>query len=384
MISFQLKPKYYFGRQTLNNLTQEVKEAKYKNVLILFGGGSIKQNGVYDSIHKQLTDLKVNIFEFNGIEPNPRHTTISNAAKYCHQNKIDLIIAAGGGSVIDASKVIATLATNQQITDCWDYVMKKVKAEHPPIDIFSVITLAGTASENNSGSVVSNLELGEKKGVLSPLATPKVAFEDSSYTLTLSPWQTSSGIFDCISHLLEQFYSKNPFLWTKEYILANLKTVLKASYAYLKDNNDLVARDNILWTTSMALNGLGTFNSDGGDWNVHTLEHALSAKWDVTHGAGLALLTPEYIKYRCSNEEWFKELTIELANELFNVSTVDDFISELIKYIKELKLPLKWTDFSEIKEVSQNDIEWLASHSFKFSSGLSKEQYLDILKRIKI
>ncbi|MGL4947908.1 MAG: iron-containing alcohol dehydrogenase [Mycoplasma sp.] len=384
MNTFKLQPKYHFGTGALDQLTNELNDGKYKNILILFGGGSIKRNGVYNCIKDQIQSLNLNLFEFDGIEPNPRHTTIFKAARFCELNKIDLIIAAGGGSVIDASKVIATLATNPEITDTWDYVMKKALAPNKPIDIFSVITLAGTASENNAGSVITNEELGEKKAVNSPLSTPKVAFEDARYTLTLSDWQTSSGIFDCISHLLEQYYDKDLFLWTKEYIVANLKTIIKSAHQYLKDKSDVTARENILWTTSMALNGLASFNGTGGDWNVHMIEHAISAKWDVTHGAGLALLTPVYIKTRSENEKWFFELTIELGKELFNVNTLDGFINELITLIKELKLPLKFTDFEEIKDVTGDDLIWLAKHSEKFNAGLSFDEYLEILKEIKI
>lgn len=383
MSTFKLIPKYYFGHDALNNFKQEIVSGKYQHPLILYGGGSIKRNGVYDSICQQLTSLNLKWAEFSGIEPNPRDTTIYKAAQLCREQHIDIIIAAGGGSVIDASKVIATVATNHNIQNVWDYVSKKIKAEHQPLPIFSVITLAGTASENNGGSVVTNLALGRKQGIINPAATPIVAFENSVYTNTLSAWQMHSGIFDCLSHLLEQYYDQKIFLWSEEMILANIRTLIQATEMYKHNPANQVARDNILWTTSMSLNGMTAFNGSGGDWNVHTLEHALSAKWDVTHGAGLALLTPTYIQYRSAHDEWFKQKTLHLAKHLFGLTTVKAFVEYLNKFIKQLDLPLKWLDFKEITNISEADLKWLAQHASENSSGLSYQQYLEILQAVK-
>lgn len=385
MTNFKLKPRYYFGVGALDNLGKEVASAKYKKVLILYGGGSIKKNGVYDSIVKQLTDLNVPFTEFSGIEPNPRDTTIYKAAQFCNTNKVDLILATGGGSVIDASKVIATLANNLYIKETWDYVTNKETAKNLPIDIFSIITLAGTGSENNAGSVITNEKLTRKAGVYSPLAIPKVVFEDASYTLTLSNWQMSSGMFDCLSHLLEQYYDKKIFLWSEQIIIANMKTLLKSMDLYLKDPKNIVARENILWTTSMSLNGMTAFNSTGGDWNVHILEHALTAKYDITHGAGLALLTPYYINYRCQHEDWFKQKTIALAEELFSVNTVESFLKCLNQIIDKLGLPKTYSEFPEIKHINgDQDFQWLANHATESCKNLPNKTYFEILKSVRI
>lgn len=387
MTSFQLIPKYYFGKNSLDKLSDELKVKKYKKIMLLYGGGSIKNNGIYQKINAIVNELNIEIVEFSGIEPNPHRSTINKAAKFGKENHIDLIIAAGGGSVIDSSKIIAAMINNN-INDCWEIVLTGGYVAPNPVDIFSVITLAGTGSENNAGSVVTNEETQEKRGLFVINEVPKVVFEDSQYTLTVSEWQVASGIFDCFSHLLEQFYDQNCFLWTQEYILANLKTLVISANEYLKNPNDINVRDNILWTTSMSLNGIASFNPNHeltGDWMVHAIEHALSAKYDVTHGAGLALITPSYIKYRCNQFTWFKEKTLIIAQRIFNVNTVEEFLEKLVNFISSLKLPTKYTDFKEIKNINDGDLNELAENVIKTcfrEPTITKNEILDVLKII--
>lgn len=383
MTIFQLKPKYYFGTGAINNLANEVKEREYKKVLILYGGGSIKNNGVYNEIINQLKNTRVKHYEFKGIEPNPRDTTIYKAAMFCKENKIDLIIAAGGGSVIDASKVIATLATNSHIKNTWDYITHVSIAKNKPIDIFSIITLAGTASENNGGSVVTNMELKRKQSILNEQAVPKVVFEDATYTLSLSGWQMASGMFDCLSHLLEQFYDQKTFYWTLEMQIANITCIIQLMRLYIKDKTNLGVRQNIMWTCSMALNGMTSFITSGGDWNVHCLEHALSALYDVTHGAGLALITPTYIQYRCKKDKWFLERTELLSSRLFGKNSgAEFFVNELNNLIEFLNLPKHYEDFAEINNINEDDIKFMAKHTSDNSTKLSYSEYYEILKLI--
>ncbi len=381
MTIFNLKPKYYFGKNAIENLNEVFTNHKYQKVMITYGTGSIKKIGIYEKLITILKTNKIQYVEHANILPNPRHDDIYLASKKARENNVDLIIAVGGGSVIDASKVIAILATNKNYTDAWDYVLDNQKAKNPAIDLISIITLAGSGSENNAGSVITNLALKEKRAVSTESAIPFVAIEDPTYTFSLSPYQTSSGIFDVFSHLLEQYFSKNTFDWTKEIIFANIRNLINNAKKVIANPNDYDARANILWTSSMALNGMTSFNS-GSDWEVHNIEHGISAVWDVTHGAGLALVTPTYIKIRASREAWFKEKSLTLAKEVFNVSTIDDLIIELIKFIDLLKLPKKWTDFNEIKKVQPTDIAHIVKHSISTNGGLEKDLYTKILKSI--
>jgi alcohol dehydrogenase YqhD (iron-dependent ADH family) len=213
-MSYQLQiiPKYYFGENIVNeHLAQELKEHSVKTVLLAYGGGSIKHNGLYDEIVKACKQAKVKLIEHSGIEPNPRDIGVYQAALTCRKHKVDLIIAAGGGSVIDAAKVIGIVATNPQYKDAWSYVMNNKRTTKPSIPLFSVITLAATGSESNGGSVITNAKSHYKMPVGTPSAIPLVCFEDPKYTMTLSWWQTACGIFDIFSHLLEQYYDGKLF-----------------------------------------------------------------------------------------------------------------------------------------------------------------------------
>ncbi len=384
MISkYELKTKFYFGKQSILKIRDEVIQGKFKKALILYGGGSIKKIGLFDSLVEILKSCNIDFEEYGGITPNPRDTDVYDASKFVRDNNIDLIIAAGGGSVVDASKVIAILANNPQFPDAWSYVMGKGKATRKAIPIFSIITLAGTGSENNAGSVITNEKLQEKFAVFTPSAIPLVTIEDPDYTISVDRWNTASGIFDCFSHLLEQYYGEKTFDWTKEIIFANLRVLLKHAEKAVRNPMDYDARANILWTTSMSLNGTTSFQSDT-DWTVHSLEHAISGKWDVTHGAGLALITPTYIKLRSEMHSWFKEKTIVLAKEVFGIKSFDEFIDFLNNWIRKIGLPIKWTDFSEIKleYLTDKNFDDLVNHTIKRDSFLPKEFYKKVFESI--
>jgi alcohol dehydrogenase YqhD (iron-dependent ADH family) len=188
-MSYQLKiiPEYYFGENVVSqNLAKELKKHHVKTILLAYGGGSIKHNGLYDEIIMACKQSKIKIVEHGGIEPNPRDAGIYQAALTCRKYKVDLIVAAGGGSVIDAAKVIGIVATNPQYKDAWAYVLNNRKVTKPSIPLFSIITLAATGSESNAGSVITNSKTHYKRSTETVSATPLVCFEDPKYTLTLS------------------------------------------------------------------------------------------------------------------------------------------------------------------------------------------------------
>lgn len=355
-----LNTKYYFGRDCVkHNLSKEINLLRPKCIMLIYGGGSIKTNGIYNTIVQEIKKSRVKFVEHSGVQPNPIDTDTYKATIEGRKNKVDLIIAVGGGSVIDEAKVVSNLITNAQYKNVWKYMDNEGKVNKPAIPIFSIITIAATGSENNNGSVITNTKTHDKWGVGNQ-NRPIVCFEDPTYTFSVSKWQTASGSFDIFSHLLEQYYDiKTHFAWTKQFIIANIKILLKFVPIILKNPTDYEARANILWTSSWSLNSLAAFNTSGGDWKVHGLEHALSGRWDISHGAGLALITPVYIKYMCAHNKKFKDLTIELSQALFNNKSVDFFIKEIQKFIKLLKLPTKLTEFKEIKKVTKQDIDWL-------------------------
>lgn len=364
MTKFKLDAQYYFGKDVVKKyLSIELKTRKIKTILLAYGGGSIKKNGLYNQIIEACKKNNISVIEHYGIEPNPRDIGIYQASLKCRKHKVDLIIAAGGGSVIDASKIIGILATNPQYKDCWSYILDNSKVIHPSIPLFSINTLAATGSENNNASVITNAKTKHKRSNITPSANPIVCFEDPSFQLTLSKWQTACGIFDIFSHLMEQYYDPNvQFEWTKKYIIANMLVTVDCAKKLMKNLNDYDARANLLWTSSMALNGLARIETSGGDWTTHKLEHAISGLWDVEHGAGLALICPTYLKYIDSKNKLFKQYSLEIGREVFGVNSLNKYYEALIKFIKLLGLPAKYTDFKQISNVTNQDLAWLNKH----------------------
>ncbi len=290
---YDIPTKVYFGENQLSYLGEELK--KYGNrVLLTYGGGSIKKIGLYDEIVKEIKQAGLELFEFGGIEPNPRHTSINAAAQICKKEKIDVLLAVGGGSTIDATKVIG--AATFYDGDCWDLVTKQAKVTNC-LPIITVLTLAATASEMNGTAVISNLEVQDKKGIKSPLMLPKVSFLDPTNTYTVNAYQTACGSADILSHILEIYFNIKEDMYMLDTIMEGLmKTVLKYAPIALKEPENYEARSNLMWASSWALNGFVRCGKTQ-SWSCHAMEHQLSAYYDITHGLGLAILTPRWMEY---------------------------------------------------------------------------------------
>lgn len=290
---YDIPTKVYFGENQLENLGEELK--KYGNrVLLTYGGGSIKKIGLYDKVVEEVKKAGLELFEFGGIEPNPRHTSINQAAQICKQEKIDVLLAVGGGSTIDATKVIG--AATFYDGDCWDLVMQKAPITNC-LPIITILTLAATGSEMNSGAVISNVETNDKKGIKSPLMLPKVSFLDPINTYTVNPYQTACGSADILSHLFEIYFNQNEEMYMLDTISESLmKTVIKYAPIALKEPENYEARSNLMWASSWALNGFVRCGKAQA-WSCHAMEHQLSAYYDITHGLGLAILTPRWMEY---------------------------------------------------------------------------------------
>lgn len=290
---YNVPTKVYFGENQLSHLGEELK--KYGNrVLLTYGGGSIKRNGLYDKVVAEIKKANLELFEFCGIEPNPRHTTVNAAAEICKKEKIDVLLAVGGGSTIDATKVIGV--TTFYDGDCWDLVMKKAPVTNC-LPIVTVLTLAATGSEMNRGGVISNLETNDKKGLSHSLMIPKVSFLDPTNTYTVNTYQTACGSADILSHVIEVYFNIKEDMYMLDTIMEGLmKTVIKYTPIALKEPTNYEARANIMWAASWAINGF--IKSDKvQSWSCHAMEHQLSAYYDITHGLGLAILTPRWMEY---------------------------------------------------------------------------------------
>jgi alcohol dehydrogenase YqhD (iron-dependent ADH family) len=286
--------KIYFGENQLGNLGNELK--KYGNrVLVTYGGGSIKKIGLYDKIMEKLNKSGFEVYEFGGIEPNPRHTSVNQGAAICKEKEIDVLLAVGGGSTIDATKVIG--AATFYDGDSWDLVTHKAPVTNC-LPIVTVLTLAATGSEMDCGGVISNMETNDKKGLIHPLMLPKASFLDPTSTYSVSAFQTACGGVDILSHIFDTAYLSNQdTMYMVDYFMEGLiKTVIKYTPIAIKEPNNYEARANLMWASSWALNGfIGADKMQAP--SCHMIEHELSAYYDITHGLGLAIVTPRWMKY---------------------------------------------------------------------------------------
>lgn len=281
-----------FGKDRLAELPEVL--AQYgKRVLLAYGGGSIKQSGLYDRV-KDLLAQDFEVVELSGIEPNPRIASVREGVTLIRDNQLDVILAVGGGSVVDAAKVIA--AGVHYDGDAWDLVLdsRKIGKAVPIVDI---LTLAATGTEMNRNAVISNPETNEKLGTGGWELIPRASFLDPTLTYTVSKWQTAAGTADMLSHLFEQYFNRTEGVDVQDSIAEGLmKTAIKHGPVAIREPENYTARANLLWTSTLALNGLVGRGRQGG-WTCHPIEHELSAYYDITHGVGLAILTPRWMKY---------------------------------------------------------------------------------------
>ena len=291
---FQNTTKIYFGDNQLENLPQEVKKHG-TNILITYGGGSIKKSGLLDKVKSLLENSGISVFEFGGIEPNPRHTSVNAGAKICKENKIDAVLAIGGGSVIDCTKAIAAAAFYDG--DAWDLVIHKVPVTKA-LPIFTILTLSATGSEMDCGAVISNLDTNDKLGLVDSHLQPTASFLNPEITYTVNKFQTAAGSADIIAHVLDCYYfSRGHKLEMIDQVMeVVLKTVVKYAPIAIKDPTSYEARANLMWAASWALNDFLTVGIPQAP-TCHCIEHELSAYYDITHGLGLAILMPRWLEY---------------------------------------------------------------------------------------
>lgn len=292
---FHNPDKVYFGKNQMEHLPEEL--LKYgKRVLLVYGGGSIKKNGLYDTIKSQVKDNNIEMFELAGVEPNPRHTTVNKGAAICQKEKIDVILAAGGGSTIDCAKGIAAAAMVEN-ADVWSLITDGTWITEA-LPIVAVLTNAATGSEMDGWSVISNMDTNEKNSLGGNGLIPKAAFENPEYSFSLPVYQTACGAFDIFNHVLDNYYlaGEATFDLVMDMQEAVMRTVVKWAPIAMTEPLNYEARANLMWASSMALNGI----LDGGSVHgcaCHFMEHELSAYYDITHGHGLAIITPRWLQY---------------------------------------------------------------------------------------
>ncbi|WP_028777377.1 iron-containing alcohol dehydrogenase [Shimazuella kribbensis] len=343
---YQNPTKLIFGRDQLSALSKEIKPYGTK-ILLVYGGGSIKRNGLYDQVQQQLTEINATVFELSGVEPNPRLTTVQKGIDICKAEQIDFILAVGGGSVIDGTKAIAAGAKFEG--NVWDIIAKKANATDA-LPFGTVLTLAATGSEMNAGSVITNWETQEKIGWGSPFVFPRFSILDPVHTFSVPKDQTIYGTVDIMSHVLEQYFSHAPNVPLNERFAESiLRTVIEAAPRALENPEDYEARESILYCGTMALNGTLSMGMTG-DWGTHSIEHAVSAVYDIPHGGGLAIIFPNWIKY---NLDTTTPKMKQLAIRVFGVDSTNksdreiaiEGIEKLREYWNSIGAPNRLADY---------------------------------------
>ena len=329
--------KVYFGKNHVReSLADTVKQYGHR-VLLVYGGNSIKRIGLYDTI----TDLlsRFELYELNGIESNPDVESVRKGQKICSEHDIDVILAIGGGSVIDAAKWISASACVD--FDPWDFFSRKTTIDNA-LPIITILTIAATGSEMNCGGVISNRELCKKIGRSSPNIYPKVSFLNPEYTFSVNKYQTACGIVDILSHIMEVYFNRQESLQMLNGIMESMmKTTIKYGVIAFDYPDNYEARANMMWTASWAINGFinGPVRQA---WNCHTIEHELSARYGMKHGHGLAILLPRWIQY--CYDDGTKEVYKRFADEVLDINYSDDVAREISDYLSGLfynKLGLK-------------------------------------------
>ena len=373
--------KIYFGKDAISNLSEEL--ANYgKNILLLYGKNSIKKIGLYDEVIKILNSCGKNIVELAGIKPNPSYAQVLEGGRLVRENKIDLILAVGGGSVIDCAKAISVSAYAQG--DAWQrYWIDFEPVDNEIVPVGAILTMTGTASEMNGGSVITNEEVTIKTGrVYEPEVYPKFSILNPEYTYTVPQKQMVSGVFDIMSHLMEQYFSGNDDNTTDYVIEAVMTSLINSARKAIKNPEDYEARSNIMWCATLGLNTV-TGLSKTQDWEVHNIEHQLGAYTDCPHGLGLAVISMPYYRYIYKDGiDKFVRFAENVWRVDTNGKTKDEIALEgiacLENFAKELGIPLTLSELGATEEM----LEKIANSAYE-GGGYKHMTHEDILNVLK-
>lgn len=284
--------KLIFGKGAIEQLPA-VLGSLGRKILLTYGGGSIRKIGLYDEVKRLLADFEV--YELSGIEPNPKYTSsVLAGVKLCKEHGIDAVLAVGGGSVLDCSKAICAGALYDG--EPWDLITYKVKAQKA-LPLVDVLTLAATGSEYDSACVISRTETNDKVGYLDEHLYPVASILDPRYTYSVSKKQTAAGAADAINHIMEQYFCEKHSALTDGMCEAAIKSLIKNAEIALREPENYDARGEFMVDCSLACNGILSIGNSPSGWPCHGMEHALSAYYDITHGEGLAILTPRWMKH---------------------------------------------------------------------------------------
>lgn len=374
--------KLYFGDKALENLKTELSNYG-QNIMLVYGGGSIKKNGIYQQVIDILKECNKTAFEDPGVMPNPTVEKLYEGCKIAKNNNVDLILAVGGGSVCDYSKAVSVSAYCEE--DPWDkYYLRMEDVSNKIIPVGCVLTMVGTGSEMNGGSVITNHQSKLKIGhVFGDNVFPKFSILNPTFTFTLPKYQMVAGFYDIMSHILEQYFSGDDDN-TSDYIMEGLlKSLIHSSKIAVENPQDYEARSNIMWIATWALNTL-VAKGKTTDWMVHMIGQSVGAYTDATHGMTLAAVSIPYYKHIMPyGLNKFKRYAINVWNVNPQNKTDEEIalegLKEMENYMKEIGLVMNLKDLN----VTEDMLEGIADGTFIMEGGykiLNHEEIVEILK----
>ena len=331
---YEYATKVYFGEGAAKeHLGQAVKEYG-TNVMLAYGGGSVKKNGIYDEVKSILEEAGKKVFDFSGIMSNPTYAKVQEGAELAKKEKIDFILAVGGGSVIDCCKIVAAQAKTED--DLWEMEMTEHRFPTEVLPMGAVVTASGTGAEMNGGAVITNEEKVIKAGMAA--AAPRFAILDPLYTSSVPKMQVISGAFDTLSHAMETYFgNSDQDNVSDDVALAIMRNTVVNMQRLLIDIADMQARGNLMWDSAMAENGILKVGRVT-DFQAHQLEHQLGAYTDCNHGQGLAVIHPAYYRHIVKDAQ---EKFARFGREVFGVDSAEKSVDALADFIRECGLPTK-------------------------------------------
>ena len=324
----------HFGKDVMNDLGKVVTEYG-KNVMLVYGKGSIKKNGIYNKVIEQLSGIGANVTEYAGIKPNPIVEDVNEAAELGRKNNIDVILAVGGGSVIDSAKVIAV--TIPENTSAWRIMIKMVKPEKA-VPVICVLTLAATGTEMNPYAVLQNDDAKKKLGIGYRNMYPAHSFLDPQNTFSVNKAYTAYGIVDLIAHSLENYFGKGEATLSDRFVYAVISEAIEYGPKLIVNLEDYDLRAKIMYAATNALNGLTMYGRESGDWGVHDIGHTISVLFDTAHGATLSIAYPAWLKL---HKDRIPGRITELGKNLFDVDSPDKTITKFEDYFRSLNSPVR-------------------------------------------
>lgn len=372
---YEYATKVYFGEGAAKEHLAEAVSGYGANVMLAYGGGSVKKNGIYDEVKTILEDAGKKVVDFNGIMSNPTYAKVQEGAKLAKEKEIDFIVAVGGGSVIDCCKIVAAQAKTDK--DLWEMEMTDHQFPADVLPMGAIVTASGTGAEMNGGAVITNEEKVIKAGMAA--AAPRFAILDPAYTASVPKMQVISGAFDTLSHAMETYFgNSDQDNVSDDVALAIMKNTVVNMKRLMGNVDDMQARGNLMWDSAMAENGILKVGRVT-DFQAHQIEHQLGAYTDCNHGQGLAVIHPAYYRHVVRDEE---EKFARFAKEVFDADTAEAGVEALSDFIRACGLPTKMGELKSKVEITPEILRKVADTCNVIKCGpreLSRDEIYDIL-----